>query len=418
MNDLEQLGRTLAGLQDRRLAELRHESPSPSPALGEHLLRRSMDRRRNRRIVALSLTGLVLAASGLAGLRLLPNHKQATLATVRAQAGQRVAANALDMAVAFDDGSEVLLSSGASLRTEALGVSSATLELERGQASVRVVHTRETRWSVRAGSYTVAVTGTRFRVGWHPESGKFSVTVEDGSVLVSGGLLRTPLDIRAGQSISLEQGRTPALGAAALPASVPSGARASAMRPPAPEPEELAPAFAPAPSTVGPPGQPRKPAAHRSAGPSWLAHAEAGHYRDALAEAERRGFDAICREATATDLLTLAEAARYAGNTGRAEQALRTVRARFHRDEDAATAAYLLGRIAAENRRDSASAARWFRTYLTERPGGRLNREAEGRLLESLAFMDSTTARQAARVYLEHYPTGPHAGFARNLLGN
>jgi len=75
-------------------------------------------------------------------------------------------------------------------------------------------------------------------------------------------------------------------------------------------------------------------------------------------------------------------------------------------------------RIAAENRRDHASAARWFRTYLSERPSGRLNREAEGRLLESLAFMDRNTAREAARVYLEHHPSGPHAAFARNLLGS
>ena len=54
---------------------------------------------------------------------------------------------------------------------------------------------------------------------------------------------------------------------------------------------------------------------------------------------------------------------------------------------------------------------------LAERPGGRLDREAEGRLLESLAFMDRNTAREAARVYLQHYPSSPHAAFARNLLG-
>jgi transmembrane sensor len=115
--------------------------------------------------------------------------------------------------------------------------------------------------------------------------------------------------------------------------------------------------------------------------------------------------------------LTLAEAARYAGRPERAEQSLKALRGRFGGSDDAAMAAYLLGRIAAENRRDHAVAARWFRTYLRERPAGRLNREAEGRLLESLAFMDRNTAREAARVYLQHYPTGPHADFARNLLG-
>jgi TolA-binding protein len=175
-----------------------------------------------------------------------------------------------------------------------------------------------------------------------------------------------------------------------------------------------------------PSSQGRRPATHRpatlasAASPppsSWREQAEAGHYRDALGEAERKGFEGICRESAGADLLTLAEAARYAGRAERAEQALRAVRARFGHSEDAAVAAYLLGRIAAENHCDHAEAARWFRTYLAERPGGRLDREAEGRLLESLAFMDRNTAREAARIYLQHYPAGPHAAFARNLLG-
>jgi hypothetical protein len=160
-----------------------------------------------------------------------------------------------------------------------------------------------------------------------------------------------------------------------------------------------------------------RPAAHRIATPSWRQQAEAGLYRDALAEAERKGYDGICREAPSGDLMTLAEAARYAGRSDRAEQALKAVRARFGNDEDAEVAAYLLGRIAAENHHNYTEAARWFQTYLAERPGGRLDREAEGRLLESLAFMDRNTARAAARVYLQHYPSGPHAAFAHNLLG-
>jgi TolA-binding protein len=132
--------------------------------------------------------------------------------------------------------------------------------------------------------------------------------------------------------------------------------------------------------------------------------------------AEKHGFETICREATKNDLLTLAEAARYAGQPNRAEQALLALRARFVRSDDAALAAYLLGRLAAEVHTDHHSAARWFRTYLAERPTGKLAREADGRLLESLAFMDRATAQQAARSYLKRYPTGPHAPFARNLL--
>jgi transmembrane sensor len=407
MNDLDQLGRGLAGLQDRQLAALQQQAGPVSPALGEHLLRRTAERRRARRVAALTTVTVVLAAAGIVGVRFWPHAGNPTVASLRAEAGQRVTADALDLALAFDDGSAVVLASGASVRTHALGPASADLSLERGRATIHVVHTAATRWTVRAGGYAIAVTGTRFRVDWRPETGAFSLAVEEGSVLVSGGLLREPLAIRTGQSVSLEQGRV------ASPPAASDEPRPSGEAAPAPM---EAPAPVVGPAALEPPSPAHRPSHHPTA-VSWRTQAEAGHYRDALAEAERRGFESICREAGVADLLTLAEAARYAGRPERAEQSLKAVRARFGGSDDAAMAGFLLGRIAAENRRDHGSAARWFRAYLRERPSGRLNREAEGCLLESLAFMDRNTAREAARVYLQHYPTGPHADFARNLLG-
>lgn len=418
MTSLEQLGKRMAEHQDRYAAELEQAVPKPSAALGEHLLRRATERRRRMQMTLVSLTAVLVAGGTLAGLRLWPMHVGATVATVRAQAGQRVAASALDLALAFDDGSRVVLSSGASLRTDMVGPSSASLELERGRAAVRVIHTRATHWSVRAGAYQVLVTGTRFRLDWRPESGALAIVVEEGSVRVTGGLLNEAVDIGAGQSLALEQGSPVGN----------TGAAVGAPRTPGPTPasdsmpEATPPTFMPPPVGMEPPpSRGRRPVtAAVTASPSpasWREQAEAGRYRDAIREAERRGFEEICRESTGTDLLTLAEAARFAGRSERAEQALKAVRSRFGRGEDAAVAAYLLGRIAAENHRNHAEAARWFRTYLAERPGGRLDREAEGRLLESLAFMDRNTAREAARIYLQHYPSGPHAAFARNLLG-
>jgi transmembrane sensor len=419
MNSLDQLGRRMAELQDSRLVGLRAEASPPSPALGEHLLRRSHERRRRRQLTWASAAALLVVGGTLATLQLRPSHDPATVATVRAQAGQRVAASLLDLALAFDDGSRVVLASGASLHTVTLGPSSANLELERGRATVRVVHTRKTHWRVRAGSYEVAVTGTRFRLDWRPETGAFSVAVEEGSVRVSGGLLAEPIAITAGQSLALEQGRPVATSGQVTPS-------APAVVPPAdPSGEPQPPTLMPSPSDLEPPVRVRRPVARHAttamaapaAAPSWREQAEAGRYRDAMALAERKGFDGICREAASADLLTLAEAARYAGRSARAEQALKAARQRFTSSDDAAVAAYLLGRIAAESRHDYVAAARWFRTYLAERPGGRLDREAEGRLLEALAFMDRNTAREAARVYLQRYPAGPHAAFARNLLG-
>ena len=416
MSNLDQLGQRMAGLQDRQLADLQQVAVPPSRALGEHLVRRSIERRRRRQLTAVSVAAVLLVGGTFAGLRLRSGHESATVAAVRAQAGQRVTASLLDLALAFEDGSRVVLSSGASLRTEMIGPASATLELEHGRALVRVMHTQATHWTVRAGNYSVAVTGTRFRLAWRPESGAFSVVVEEGSVRVSGGLLSEPIDISAGQSLALERGR-PMPAAAGSSAS--AGTVAAPLAAPLSEPvaEPSAPALMPAPSDIAPTLPAHRPVAHHTAASSWREQAEAGRYRDAMAEAERKGFEGICREAGGADLLTLAEAARYAGRSDRAEQALKVARARFGHSDDAAVAAYLLGRIAAEHRHDYQAAAHWFRTYLAERPGGRLDREAEGRLLESLAFMDRNTAREAARAYLQHYPSGPHAAFARNLLG-
>jgi len=409
MSNLDHLTRRMAALQDEQLTS-RSEPGRSSPALGEYLLHRSADRRRTRRTVVLSAALVLIAAGAFAGLRHRPGRDGSTMAMVRPQAGQRVEAALLDVSMAFDDGSRVVLSSGTSLRTALVGPSSATLELERGRAHVQVVHTKDTRWMVRAGNYSLAVTGTRFRVDWQPQSGAFSVIVEEGRVRVSGGLLAEAVDIAAGQSLALENGQSvPSAGnVAAAPA--PS----AIANPPRPTGQESGSAM---PSETASPVSMHRPTSRHGTPSLWREQAEAGHFRDALAEAERKGFDGICRAASGADLLTLAEAARYAGRSERAEQALKAVRTRFARGEDAATAAYLLGRIAAEARRDHDEAAQWFRTYLVERPSGRLNREAEGRLLESLAFMDRQTAREAARAYLERYPSGPHAAFARNLLG-
>lgn len=415
MSNLDHLTRRMADLQDEGLAS-RWETGHSSPALGEYLLHRSAERKRGRRVAAISVALVVVAAGTFAGLQHHALQEDSTVAMVRAQAGQRVEAALLDVAMSFDDGSRVVLASGASLRTAMVGPSSATLDLERGRAHVHVVHAKDTHWTVRAGGYSVAVIGTRFRVDWQPEAAAFSVVVEEGRVRVSGGVLDEAVEISAGQSLALQNGLPiPGDGNLGIVPAAPLPSPSSLGDPSSPQIERGAAPVSPAEAALPVGGH--RPGLRHASPPSWREQAEAGRYRDALVEAERKGFEGICRTASGADLLTLSEAARYAGRSERAEQALKAVRARFARGEDAAMAAYLLGRMAAEVRRDHGEAARWFRTYLEERPSGRLGREAEGRLLESLAFMDRHTAREAARAYLGRYPTGPHAAFARNLLG-
>src|SRR5205809_862285 len=58
--------------------------------------------------------------------------------------------------------------------------------LEQGGLHADVVHRPRTRWSVEAGPFVVRVTGTRFDVGWDPETQSVKVALQQGSVVVTG----------------------------------------------------------------------------------------------------------------------------------------------------------------------------------------------------------------------------------------
>jgi TolA-binding protein len=150
---------------------------------------------------------------------------------------------------------------------------------------------------------------------------------------------------------------------------------------------------------------------------SWKELAEHRQYGEALAAAEAAGFEASCRAASASDLVLLGNAARFAGSGARAEQAFRLVRSRFAGTAQASMAAFHLGRIAYDQVGDRRQAAEWFQSYLREAPGGPFAREAAGRLLEAQrALGDRNAARAAARTYLQKYPSGPHAALAHEVL--
>jgi TolA-binding protein len=151
--------------------------------------------------------------------------------------------------------------------------------------------------------------------------------------------------------------------------------------------------------------------------PSWRALAAGGKYKEALERADGEGFDALLESEGSPDLLTLADAARLAGSLGQASRAYLAVRRRFPGSRDAAIAAWNLGRLAFDQRGAFKSAARWFRTYLAEQPSGAFARDASGRLVEALDRAgDAPGAREAARIYLESWPRGPHAEKAHSLL--
>ena len=150
---------------------------------------------------------------------------------------------------------------------------------------------------------------------------------------------------------------------------------------------------------------------------SWRELARRSDYKRALAAAEEEGFDRLCEELAAAELMELGATARLGGRSARAAQAYAAVRRRFPGGEAAATAAFHLGQMTFDGAHAFSEAHRWFEIYLAERPGGALAAEALGRVMEAEQRQgDLTAARATAARYLARYPTGAHSALANSLL--
>src|SRR5205814_2945843 len=97
-----------------------------------------------------------------------------------------VASEAGQLSLRFSDGSQVMLPPRAQAHVDALDANGATVALEGGTVDVSVIHRAKTRWSVRAGRYTIRVTGTKFSAGWDRKTDTLTVTMREGSVEVTG----------------------------------------------------------------------------------------------------------------------------------------------------------------------------------------------------------------------------------------
>jgi transmembrane sensor len=313
------------------------------------------------------------------------------------------------LVVAFSEGTSVEvqpLSRARVIDTDAHG---ASVALESGSLSAKVVHKPQGSWHLIAGPFAVRVTGTRFDLRWDSAIQRFSVTVREGSVGVAGPLVGAERPVSAGQTLvaSVIEGRLEMIdgtegrarssiaGESAAAEAVDGGASS-------PESAELPPT----PSTA--------------TGPSsggWRDFAKSGNLRQAFAVADARGFQGVCETATPAELLLLGDAARLSERPDRAAEALLTLRRKFPHDPRRAAAAFALGKVAFDQRRAYGQAAEWFATCVREQPAGPLVREAYGRRIEALRNAgDATGAQLAAREYLSRYPDGPHADIARSTL--
>jgi len=304
----------------------------------------------------------------------------------------------------FSEGSQVLLEPDTRVSLAPMSVHNTDLTLDDGHILANIRKHTGITWTFVAGPYRIRVVGTRFTIDWDCDRRQLRVAVREGRVKVSGGDL--PND-----GLVLDAGTTLERGAATDHAK------------PSAETEVMAPAELSA-TLPSPPGARTKDLvvpAHASgsevAGPTWSTLANQGKYPEALALAETLGFDTLINEVSENDLLLLANAARYSGDTPRAHQAQLKLRERFAGRRSAALAAFYLARSGLDIEHRPDIAIHWFETFLTESPRGDLAALARAHLMSLwLNKGQREKARRIALDYLTYHPDGAQAAQARSLV--
>lgn len=287
------------------------------------------------------------------------------------------------LTLAFSDGSAMTLEPRTRVRVGALRDDGADLVLESGTLEASIEPRAGGSWSVAAGPYRVDVVGTVFSVHWRPEEESFELALSRGAVEVRGPGIDGVREVAAGERLVI-LGRTEQASASEPAAEV------EAVEAGEPDAEiVIDEADEPDPRAGVRRGSAGKGSRSGAAGEApgsgvadWRALAHQGSYREAIEAAEAAGFSKLCGTLDAAALLELADAGRYARKTSRAREALLALRKRFPGTEAAAAAAFDLGRLGSGGAGGCGDAAKWFRTYLRERPQGSMADAARHRIDE------------------------------------
>jgi len=292
----------------------------------------------------------------------------------------------------FSEGTQIELAPGSRSRVAELSADGAEVVLSSGTLRARVVHKPRTHWRIGAGPYSVEVTGTAFDVDWSTQAGRLDLRLHEGSVIVRGPALHEGIRVGKGQRLvaHAQSGNAELSAFGAEPA--PS------------EPVKL--------ETQAPHVQPPVPARPAK---SWSDLVASGDFAAVLALAQARGIDGTVRRGSLPDLVALSDAARYVGDRELARRGLLAERTRFATSAEAHAAAFVLGRMA-DDAGKREEALRWYDRYLHESPRGAFAAEALGRKLVALVSSgDAEAASAVAKQYLQRYPRGAHAAYAREL---
>jgi ferric-dicitrate binding protein FerR (iron transport regulator) len=446
----------------RRLADDASVTPPASARWGRLQIERvRRTRRRRRRTLALAVAVTVLlpllvttawfARGWLPGRDL---RYQLDGAAATGEGGYIHDVGAAGARLRFTDGTVVWLGVGARAWIVSRGPDGARLRLEGGRARFDVVHRPGARWSVDAGPFVVRVTGTAFDVAWDGGDESLEVNLWRGAVEVRGPLAERGVVLWPGQRLRVGVRDKKLDLASSDRVTPPSGAEATSPAPPAASapdvgdagaapdsgsvepPSDAQPASPPAAPTSPPVHWPHAPAmgtrvhparairvadAEAGAPPasaSWPARVGAGEFRPVLDEARVAGFGRCAAACSIEALSALADAARYAGRSALARDLLLAERERFAGSPEASAAAFLLGRIADDDRAEGrAEAITWYDRYLAEAPNGVYGAEALARQMLAVdALGDRPRARRLAMDYLRRFPTGPYVPQAAALV--
>jgi transmembrane sensor len=310
--------------------------------------------------------------------------------------------------MSFKDGSTIDLGAGTRGSIREAGEKSVRIVLENGSLLASVKKGTGVRWGIEAGSYTVTVHGTKFRVAWDEAEEVMDLHVEEGKVLVRGGGIEAKgIGVVSGNHLRADRKKKKVT---IEPCEKKHDAgKAQAPLPASQETQTVVEGQEEESTDLG--------GALGRCQKEWKLLIKQGKYSEAMKVARKAGIEKLTLVLSLTDLWQLAGAARYAEDAEAARKILLAVRDRFAKTPKAKIAAFLLGKVAVEMEKRPAEGAVWFKVYLQEDPGGPLAEEALGRLADAYADCGrKEDAGAAARKYLEKYPDGIFADMARKLV--
>lgn len=321
--------------------------------------------------------------------------------------------------VRFSEGSELRLAPGAQAEVVSVDSHGAQVNLREGSAKVSITKLPGSAWTLLAGPYTVRVTGTAFSLRWSKIEQVFEISMDSGSVVVTGPLAASGMPLRAGQRMrsNVPTGKLTLEGAQSSTASQPVAAPASvdvgSPSRPGEATVESREASEDSANEADRSGSAQAAAREKL---SWAQQAAAGEFDAVIDAANARGIGATLAGASLSELSALADSARYTRRTDLARRAMLAQRTRFPSSTAARDAAFFLGRLV-EDQGDARSALQWYERYLKDSPGGQYVSQALGRKM-MLVFRqrDQAAARALAEDYLGRFPAGPYASAAGGIL--